>query len=668
MKKILFRSIVLCLVITAFVMFAVCLGVVFIEQSKGSFKGLSEMLEQVEISYENSKLVIEEKEEMFKEDYLNRAYAIRYILENNPEQSCNASTLKKIKELMEVESIHILDDRGTIIYSSDEKSIGLDLREYQEASPFWKLIESKDLDANVVQLDGIKILGQENQIYIGVKSNSELFSVVQIGLNPSVLENLLASDTIASIVNKTPTIYEKTIFLIDKESGEIEGITRNNEQDLNFANVHTKEEFIAILQEGKKGRIVKINGSLKYLKTKEIGNKIIGAYVQAEVVFNAIRLQFLELCSVVVLIIMSAWMSLNHYVKKYILKDLFSIEFNIKQLIEGCYDITFETDYNTELRKICGILNDWKDSYKTKAERMSRIISTIDGHVAVFECLYSINQNFFSDNIQSILSIDDNVWNEIKSTPKGFERYVKYLNSTAKNDDGIIEVNGRYISIASFHSKDEFYGMILDNTEDEVQMKQIKQALHNVQEKAETDPLTKLMNRGGLEKNVKQYLENNSEKGIMLIFDLDNFKSVNDALGHPEGDKLLKKFAVCLASSFRKHDVIARLGGDEFAVFMDTELSKEVLCNKLNSLLENIRSELSFYYHTYGVSTSIGVAFVDNLTSTYEDLYQCADVALYGAKKLGKDRFYINEENIRCMGNECSKCTKNCKKRERLDI
>lgn len=290
MKKILFRSIVLCLVITAFVMFAVCLGVVFIEQSKGSFKGLSEMLEQVEISYENSKLVIEEKEEMFKEDYLNRAYAIRYILENNPEQSCNASTLKKIKELMEVESIHILDDRGTIIYSSDEKSIGLDLREYQEASPFWKLIESKDLDANVVQLDGIKILGQENQIYIGVKSNSELFSVVQIGLNPSVLENLLASDTIASIVNKTPTIYEKTIFLIDKESGEIEGITRNNEQDLNFANVHTKEEFIAILQEGKKGRIVKINGSLKYLKTKEIGNKIIGAYVQAEVVFNAIRL------------------------------------------------------------------------------------------------------------------------------------------------------------------------------------------------------------------------------------------------------------------------------------------------------------------------------------------------------------------------------------------
>lgn len=668
MKKILFKQIVLSLTIIAGFMFVLSLGIIFHVQSKIAINDLEEMVEQVEVEYTNSKLVTEEKIKLFQDDYLNRAYAIDFILNQDSKNNYNITMLKKIKKLMEVESINIINHAGQIVFSSEKESVGLNLKDYQEAAPFWELIDSEDSNANVVHMNASKIVGKGSQIFIGVRSTSEEYSVVQIGVDPSTLENLLVSDSIASIVNKAPTVYDKAVFVVDKDSGEIEGSTKNNELGLNFQNVNTKEEFIAALKKGEGGRLVRINGSLKLLNTKEIDNKIIGAYVQADTIFDTIELQVFALLCAVLFIIICVWMILKYSIKKYILKDLFSIEANIKNLMYGNYDISFETQYNTEFRKICTILNYWKDSYKSKSERMTRIINSIDRHVAVFECLYSINQNFFSDNMQYILELDDDVWNEIKNTSKGFENYLNSLISSENTEDKIIKLNNKSVSIVTFRTQDEFYGMILDKTEDEIRKKRMEEELHNIQEESEKDSLTKLTNRAGLEKYIRKSLENDPGKGIMIIFDLDNFKLVNDQQGHPEGDKVLQKFADCLKSCFRKDDVVARMGGDEFAVFIYANLSEQEISDKLEYLLQIIRSELYEYYNNYEVSTSIGVAYVDNRTNSYEDLYKCADVALYMAKRFGKDRFYINIENIRCMKNQCTRCTKDCQKRKLLGL
>ena len=154
----------------------------------------------------------------------------------------------------------------------------------------------------------------------------------------------------------------------------------------------------------------------------------------------------------------------------------------------------------------------------------------------------------------------------------------------------------------------------------------------------------------------------------MLIFDLDNFKQINDKIGHPEGDRVLKIMSCCLNCEFREGELIARLGGDEFVVFFDYNVPIEILHTKLESILDNIRKRLSSYYKEYNVSTSIGVAYVDNRIYDYKDLYKCSDVALYIAKQLGKDRYYINEDNIRCMRGKCVECTSDCKKRKALGL
>ena len=287
----------------------------------------------------------------------------------------------------------------------------------------------------------------------------------------------------------------------------------------------------------------------------------------------------------------------------------------------------------TELKEVARMLNYLKDSYKYKSERMTRIMSTISSHIAIFECLYLINRNFFSENIQEILGVDNESWEEISKDPKSFQNYIESIEKSGS----VVNVNNKFLSIVSFKKEDEFYGMILDKTYEE-------EARNKIEKISETDELTKLLNRRGLENRLKDIFKDENSNGVLIIFDLDNFKLVNDILGHPIGDEVLKIFAGCLTKSFRKNDIISRIGGDEFVVFINKDIELETLSNKLDRILNCIRSELDYYYKNYSLSTSIGVAYKDNDINTYEELYEEADKGLYKAKDLGKDRFYINNK------------------------
>ena len=132
-------------------------------------------------------------------------------------------------------------------------------------------------------------------------------------------------------------------------------------------------------------------------------------------------------------------------------------------------------------------------------------------------------------------------------------------------------------------------------------------------------------------------------QGVMILMDLDNFKSINDQLGHMEGDLVLKKFAEILKTQFRTSDIVARLGGDEFIVFLPNFISKAGLETKIDHTLSIIRQELSSYYEQYNLSVSIGIAYLGGNNKTYEDLYQSADDAMYTAKRGGKNGYFLGD-------------------------
>lgn len=177
---------------------------------------------------------------------------------------------------------------------------------------------------------------------------------------------------------------------------------------------------------------------------------------------------------------------------------------------------------------------------------------------------------------------------------------------------------------------------------------------------ADRDRLTGLYNRNGFEHIAEGFLMREGAEGALILFDLDNFKLVNDMEGHPAGDRLLQCFAACLTETFRRDDVAARLGGDEFIILVRSPVNAAVLEEKFRELSRKVHTAFGKYYAKYSVSASAGAVLADGDMRDYRSLYKCADTVLYIAKYMGKDRFYINEEKIMCMRRECIGCREDC--------
>lgn len=158
-------------------------------------------------------------------------------------------------------------------------------------------------------------------------------------------------------------------------------------------------------------------------------------------------------------------------------------------------------------------------------------------------------------------------------------------------------------------------------------------------EAARMDKMTMLLNRETTMEEMHKILEEDATKQhVLYMIDIDNFKSLNDTLGHQAGDEFLKALAVVVKKCFRESDIIGRIGGDEFFVFMQNVPNKEVMERKAQELLEAMQAVCSKYPEV-SLSGSIGISTYPKKGLTVEELYGQADMALYDAKRKGKNQY-----------------------------
>ena len=168
--------------------------------------------------------------------------------------------------------------------------------------------------------------------------------------------------------------------------------------------------------------------------------------------------------------------------------------------------------------------------------------------------------------------------------------------------------------------------------------------------KAQVDQLTGIYNKRTFETKVDTLLKHAEPEAYfaMVLFDIDDFKSVNDTYGHASGDKVLANVGELLRKTFRSDDVLGRLGGDEFSVFMPikVDMSEEEHLNLINRKCTELCT--AFNTHDFGIdmkiSISAGVAVYPQNGNSFNDLYKIADSALYASKKRGKNMYTIYEE------------------------
>lgn len=168
-----------------------------------------------------------------------------------------------------------------------------------------------------------------------------------------------------------------------------------------------------------------------------------------------------------------------------------------------------------------------------------------------------------------------------------------------------------------------------------------------IQQMAFHDSLTGLPNRKLFSDRLgivlAQAKRNKKKVGIVML-DLDNFKDVNDTLGHDVGDILLKAVAERLSGTLRKSDTVARFGGDEFVlIFPDMEVIEEAI-QVVQKIIDRFNKPFLIDTHQLVVTTSIGIAVYPNDGMDEEILMKNADIAMYQAKQAGRARYQLYKE------------------------
>ncbi|WP_276489113.1 sensor domain-containing protein [Ectopseudomonas mendocina] len=178
---------------------------------------------------------------------------------------------------------------------------------------------------------------------------------------------------------------------------------------------------------------------------------------------------------------------------------------------------------------------------------------------------------------------------------------------------------------------------------------ELKQAQAQVQHLAYHDALTNLPNRALLMDRLTQQislLKRHDLRGALLFLDLDHFKHINDSLGHPVGDAVLRLVTARLEASVRLEDTVARLGGDEFVVLLSgLEGKRSEVTRQVRQVAEKLRQLLAepmlLDGHRLQVTPSIGVALIPDHGNTPADLLKRADIALYRAKDSGRNAIQL---------------------------
>lgn len=175
---------------------------------------------------------------------------------------------------------------------------------------------------------------------------------------------------------------------------------------------------------------------------------------------------------------------------------------------------------------------------------------------------------------------------------------------------------------------------------------QKKQTQH-LMKKAESDSLTGLFNNGTTREKIDGFLKGEGKDGMhaLFIIDIDDFKQINDTLGHLCGDAVLSEISTRVSALYRKTDIIGRIGGDEFVIFLKDLRSEERVISRAEEVIRVFSTVAAGLKSNLRISGSVGISLYPRDGADFNELFAKADRALYYAKKNGKNRYHLFDAN-----------------------
>jgi len=373
--------------------------------------------------------------------------------------------------------------------------------------------------------------------------------------------------------------------------------------------------------------------------------------------------------------------------KRWIFHPIRYMENISQQLVEGkTIESSSSYNQNDELGSLCKKLHQMAKILSSSQDKKEHIIKSLNTEITnrekieqdlnIYKTLfeYSSEAMMITDNNEIITHINPaythitgyakdevlgqtpRILNSGQQDKNFYTQLWQQLNTSGswqgellnRRKNGEIHPVYQYINSIKINNKTSLYISVFS---DITQHKEFEETL---KQHAYYDPLTNLANRNLLQDRLSQTIAKmyrHKQYAALLFLDLDNFKYINDSLGHDIGDNLLKKVANRLQSNFREIDSISRFGGDEFVILInDLSSDREVSHNLVTSLVNKLQLLLAQPYliqqHELFITASIGISvFPTEEKHTPKDIIKMADMAMYVAKSEGKStyRFYHAE-------------------------
>ncbi|WP_421873355.1 sensor domain-containing protein [Pararhizobium sp.] len=168
---------------------------------------------------------------------------------------------------------------------------------------------------------------------------------------------------------------------------------------------------------------------------------------------------------------------------------------------------------------------------------------------------------------------------------------------------------------------------------------ELEAARSRIEYNALHDHLTGLPNRRFLDQRLDEWIADKVDYCAILHIDLDRFKQINDTLGHQAGDAMLVHTAKVLSAIIKEYDFVARIGGDEFLVLCDARQSQADVISLTDRIIEALRQPVPYEAHLCRFGASVGIAWTADGTADAKQSLMNADIALYRAKGLGRNRY-----------------------------
>ncbi len=294
-------------------------------------------------------------------------------------------------------------------------------------------------------------------------------------------------------------------------------------------------------------------------------------------------------------------------------------------------------------------LRDSEEKYRSLVENISEVVYSLDENAVI---------TYISPNIEPISGyspsevigkrliefIDEEDFtsriNKIKEIMSERNETADFLFLTKSGETRWLRTTGR--PILKDNCVIGMRGTLIDITE----RKRVEEELVFM---ATHDQLTSLSNRALFNDRLAVELartRRNPKKLAVMLLDLDEFKEINDTLGHSFGDKLLKAIAKRLSGLLRESDTVARMGGDEFLLLLSEVVHVNDVVNIAQKIIDAIRKPISVDGHKLNITTSLGIAVYPEDGRDANTLIKNADIAMYNVKKHGRNGYHLFSSDV----------------------